>query len=243
MKPILFLLALSVLFTSCEKLTNKNKLKYTITAAYDATVDTGATINVQVAKKGGKDEIVTLSAIDAPANMVATIEPGYDRPPFTATVKMALIPSRQNVVADWKSYSVTISGISEKGEEASSAPVAFTYYPADAAKAFVGHTFHANIECSPIADEVNTVKALANGPNKIILKTFYATTFTSYDVPATLDPKTKAITIPSYTQSGITFAGSGTFYAVGDKVNCTISFTRTTSTSTSNCSAILEQWD
>jgi hypothetical protein len=241
MKPIITLLALSMLFASCDKLSNKKKLQYTISAKYDSTITTDNVIKVEVAKKSGNDEIVTLSVSESPLNMVAIVDPGYDRPPFTATVKMTLIPQRENVAADWKGYSVTVAGTSERGVTQSCA-VPFTYYPPDAAKAFVGHTFHSNEVCATI-DEMRIVKALEHGTNAIILKGFYATTFTSYDVPATLDPKTKTITIPSYTQNGITFAGTGVFYAIGDKVNCTINFTRATTTSTLNCTTSLEQWD
>jgi hypothetical protein len=245
MRLAVILVALICFYTSCIKL-KEEKLKYVINATYDTSINTWSmnrnTITVNVEKTDGDDEPVTLTMENLPWGMEATIEKATGVPPFSTTIKFRS-DTAENTISLWKEYTVTIKGATEK-KIYRSCEAKFNYLPADAAAPFAFHMFRIGEFCSPSGDNTKYINLFSYTPDAITLDGFYYEGMYSWDVPATLNAKTKTITIGPYTEGYYTFTGSGTFYSIGDTgVGCTIGYTRSRIGLSNTCTATMVRTD
>ena len=237
----IFLFVPLFLISSCIK---TKKLNYTISARYDSADARDNRVVVSTTKTGGDDDFVSLSVEGVPDYLIAEISQPSEKPPFNASITFKLTTFGELHARNWTNYTATIKAISRAGLT-KKVDVTFPYTPRNPAAAFDLVTFYYTRSCT-MTGHVNDLTLVYNpSPNRIVIGRLYSTMIADYDVPATLDPMTRKITMEPYTIDGFTFRGTGSFYPIDgtDSIGFTLSYSRSTISTFDSCTATFNQFD
>lgn len=220
---------------SCSKPTTINdpvyndpgKFELEVVGFHDTSLERSDIVNyiINVNKTAGATEKVAFSTYNEPNGMTIEFEKRTGEPSYTT------IMSIKTEHAPIGTYPIRVTAASPTiGIQEYSFTVDVTGY-SNEATAFIGD-FNETGNCAQAGGHTTRIEAVAGVNNRINIKGFWQGTFTN-EVYADLIPSNKTIVVPSQTQNGLTFQGSGTYK--DDEL--TINYTVTGNLVNDNCSS------
>lgn len=238
MKRIAALITLCVFVWGCGKDPkptpnydpNTGDLVYTIDSVHDLTVEQSGTASMKifVDRSKGTPEVLSLSTGTLPKGVTVSFSPASGTPSFNAVVNV------QTDHADAGDFPISIKGYSQT---TNLHDFDFTLHVTPYTDPSLGleGTFTETRSCSQTGPGANpvTVKQVAGKAHTISITGIWADG-TAYTAIATIDPTTKAITMPAQVLNGVTFTGTGSYT---DYDHFTITYSVVGTVTNDNCTA------
>lgn len=221
---------------ACSKPTTVNnpvyndpgKFELDVSGFHDTSLERTDVANyiVNVTKTSGATEKVVFSTYNEPQGMVISFDKKSGEPSYTTVVSV----STERTPTGTYPIRVTAASASIGIQEYKFTVNVLPY--SNEATGFIGD-FNETGNCTVSGGHSTRIEAVDGVNNRINIKGFWQGTFTN-EIYADLNPATKTLVIPSQTQNGLTFQGSGTYKddeltvdytVVGNLVNETCSST------------------